>query len=181
MKEKYINGLLENTSTLRTLFSLVWADRENADYGPEETHPDWESVKAAFARVCKGIQTNIDFYRDLDEVIKCYAETYYTIGLRQGLESLPALLPVSNIVRNPFSNAEPTDCEIQPNADENQLAELKDTIRRLREIDPSKEEFIQQIALKTEGFTVIKKSACDRIIDTINEIIQNYPSENVGE
>lgn len=58
---------------------------------------------------------------------------------------------------------------------------MKAALRNLREIDPYKEEFIQQIALKTEGFTVIKKSACDRIIDTINEIIQNYPSENVGE
>ena len=179
MKEKYIKGLLENTSTLRTMFSLVWEDRENAANGPEETHPEWEKVEAAYTRICEGSST--DFHRDLWDVIECFSETYYTIGLRQGLESLPALLPVSNIVRNPFSKAEPTDCEIQPNADENQLAKLKDTIRKLREIDPSKEEFIQQIALKTEGFTVIKKSACDRVIDTLDEMIRNYPSQKTKE
>lgn len=65
----------------------------------------------------------------------------------------------------------------EANADELQITALKTALRNLREIDPSKEEFIQQIALKTEGFTVIKKSACEQLILTIGEMIENYNIE----
>lgn len=65
----------------------------------------------------------------------------------------------------------------EANADELQINALKTALRNLREIDPSKEEFIQQIALKTEGFTVIKKSACEQLILTIGEMIENYNIE----
>ena len=65
----------------------------------------------------------------------------------------------------------------EANADELQINALKAALRNLREIDPSKEEFIQQIALKTEGFTVIKKSACEQLILTIGEMIENYNIE----
>ena len=65
----------------------------------------------------------------------------------------------------------------EANADELQINALKAALRNLREIDPSKEESIQQIALKTEGFTVIKKSACEQLILTIGEMIKNYNIE----
>lgn len=65
----------------------------------------------------------------------------------------------------------------EANADELQITALKNALRDLRAIDPSKEEFIQQIALKTEGFTVIKKSACEQLILTIGEMIENYNIE----
>lgn len=65
----------------------------------------------------------------------------------------------------------------EANADELQINALKNALKNLREIDPSKEEFIQEIALRTEGFTVIKKSACEELILTIGEMINNYNVE----
>ena len=47
-------------------------------------------------------------------------------------------------------------------------------LKKLKEIDPSKEEFIQKIAIKTEKFTSIKKAACEQLILTVNEMIENY-------
>ena len=62
-------------------------------------------------------------------------------------------------------------------ADELQKSALKAALKKLREIDPSKEEFIQKIAIKTERFTKIKKSACEQLILTVNEMIENYGIE----
>lgn len=62
-------------------------------------------------------------------------------------------------------------------ADDLQKSALKAALKKLKEIDPSKEEFIQKIAIKTEKFTSIKKSACEQLILTVNEMIENYGVE----
>ena len=58
-----------------------------------------------------------------------------------------------------------------------QKSALKAALKKLKEIDPSKEEFIQKIAIKTEKFTSIKKAACEQLILTVNEMIENYGVE----
>ena len=95
-------------------------------------------------------------------------ETYFIVGFKQGLETATTLLPLVGQT-------------IEPNADAEQLEALKSTIRKLREIDPTKEEFIQQIANKTEGFTLIKKNACTKLIDTLDEMIANYKTDSSEE
>lgn len=62
-------------------------------------------------------------------------------------------------------------------ADDLQKSALKAALKKLKEIDPSKEEFIQQIAIKTDKFTSIKKAACEQLILTVNEMIENYGIE----
>ena len=62
-------------------------------------------------------------------------------------------------------------------ADDLQKTALKAALKKLKEIDPSKEEFIQKIAIKTEKFTSIKKAACEQLILTVNEMIENYGIE----
>ena len=64
-------------------------------------------------------------------------------------------------------------------ADDLQKSALKAALKKLKEIDPSKEEFIQKIAIKTEKFTSIKKAACEQLILTVNEMIENYGIEGV--
>lgn len=64
------------------------------------------------------------------------------------------------------------------NADELQLKALKAVLAKLRELDPEKDSFIQEIALKTEGFTKIKKSACEKLIEDTGELIKLYGGEN---
>jgi hypothetical protein len=66
-------------------------------------------------------------------------------------------------------------------ADDLQKSALKAALKKLKELDPSKEEFIQKIAIKTEKFTKIKKSACEQLILTVNEMIENYGVEEEEE
>lgn len=102
MKEKYIKEILENESTLRTMFSLVWDDRERCT--PETSHPEWlTKAEPAYNRICKG--ESKDFYSDIWNMVKCLCETYYIIGLRQAFEASPVLLPVSSIIDNPFAQS----------------------------------------------------------------------------
>ena len=59
-------------------------------------------------------------------------------------------------------------------ASEEQLAELKSFCKELLDKDESQEDFIQQIALKTEGFTSITASACAALNQNLAEILAQY-------
>ena len=59
-------------------------------------------------------------------------------------------------------------------ASEEQIAELKTLCRDLMDKDEEQEEFVQQIALKTDGFTNIAASACAELCKNIAEIISQY-------
>lgn len=65
------------------------------------------------------------------------------------------------------------------NATSLQIRQLKDTLIKLKEADPSKEEMITQIAVQTEGFTVISKADCEALIVNINKMLNGeLPNEN---
>ena len=57
------------------------------------------------------------------------------------------------------------------NATALQIKGLKAVLKKLKDADPSKEELIAQIAVQTEGFTVISKSDCEALITKITEMI----------
>lgn len=59
-------------------------------------------------------------------------------------------------------------------ASEEQIEELKSLCRDLMDKDEEQEEFVQQIALKTDGFTNIAASACAELCKNIAEIITQY-------
>lgn len=59
-------------------------------------------------------------------------------------------------------------------ASEEQLAELKAYCKELLEKDESQEDFIQQIAMKTDGFTTITASACKALNENLAEILAQY-------
>lgn len=65
----------------------------------------------------------------------------------------------------------------EANADELQIKALKTVLKKLKDIDSSQEEFIQQVAIKTEGFTKISKSACEQLVLKVGEMIENYNVE----
>ncbi len=83
----------------------------------------------------------------------------------------PATTEERNEIKNALTNAD-------GEADELQISALKAALKKLKEIDPSKEEFIQTIAIKTDRFTSIKKAACEKLILTVNEMIENYNIED---
>lgn len=79
----------------------------------------------------------------------------------------------------PVSKAERTEIvkeitAINDNADEMQIAALKGVLGKLLDIDGSQEEFVQGIALETQGFTVISKQDCEETINIINEMLTKY-------
>jgi hypothetical protein len=86
----------------------------------------------------------------------------------------PATTEERNEIKKSLTNAD-------GEADELQKSALKAALKKLKELDPSKEEFIQKIAIKTEKFTKIKKSACEQLILTVNEMIENYGVEEEEE
>lgn len=58
------------------------------------------------------------------------------------------------------------------NATPLQIKALKNALKKLKEADPTKEEMIAQIAVQTEGFTVISKSDCETLINRISEMLE---------
>lgn len=62
-------------------------------------------------------------------------------------------------------------------ASEEQVAELKTLCKELMDKDEDQEEFVQQIAMKTDGFTSITASACTSLCDNLKEIISQYGEE----
>ena len=63
------------------------------------------------------------------------------------------------------------------NADELQFKALKAALKKLKELDPTQEEFIQKIAISTEGFTKLPKSICEKLILKVGEMLNEYPKE----
>ena len=58
------------------------------------------------------------------------------------------------------------------NATELQIKGLKKVLKELKEKHPDKEEFIQQIAVKSNGFTDISKADCEKIIEKVTTILK---------
>ena len=57
------------------------------------------------------------------------------------------------------------------NASSLQITQLKELLKKLREVDPSKEEMIAEIAVATQGFTVISKVDCEALVKKISEML----------
>lgn len=60
------------------------------------------------------------------------------------------------------------------NATEEQINSLKTICKTLMDMDEDQEEFVQQIALKTNGFTQIAASACEELIKNLEEMVAAY-------
>lgn len=78
----------------------------------------------------------------------------------------------------PVVNKAETKVEDKPltngngNASDTQIRQLKDLLIKLKEKDPSKEEMIAQIAVQTQGFTVISKADCETLVIKIGEMLK---------
>lgn len=59
-------------------------------------------------------------------------------------------------------------------ATDDQITELKGLCKELMEKDDTQEDFVQQIAMKTDGFTNITASACTELCKNLSEILEQY-------
>ena len=58
------------------------------------------------------------------------------------------------------------------NATELQIKGLKTALAKLREADPTKEDFITQIAMQTNGLTEISKADCEKLVQAITAMLE---------
>ena len=59
-------------------------------------------------------------------------------------------------------------------ASEEQITELKKLCKELMKKDETQEDFVQQIAMKTDGFTNITASACGELCSNLADILEQY-------
>lgn len=52
-----------------------------------------------------------------------------------------------------------------------QIKGLKSVLKKLREVDPSKEDFILKLGVQTKSFTDISKADCEAVIKRVNEML----------
>lgn len=53
-----------------------------------------------------------------------------------------------------------------------QIRVLKDGLKMLKDIDPTKEEWIAQIAVETQGFKVISKVDCEKLVEQVEKMLK---------
>jgi hypothetical protein len=58
------------------------------------------------------------------------------------------------------------------NATELQIKGLKAALAKLMEADPSKEDFVSQIAMQTNGLTEISKADCEALINAVTNMLE---------
>lgn len=83
-------------------------------------------------------------------------------------------VPVSAKAETVASVAKTTDKPLtnsDGNASELQIKQMKNLLKKLKDNDPTKEEFIAKIAIETKGFTVISKADCENLIVKIGELL----------
>ena len=89
-----------------------------------------------------------------------------------GKEPAPAPKPSAPVT--PEKRQEVTKNLTAPdgNATELQIKGLKAALAKLMEVDPSKEDFVAQIAMQTNGLTNISKADCEKLVQAISTMLE---------
>lgn len=62
-------------------------------------------------------------------------------------------------------------------ADELQITALKNALKALLDVDGEQESFVQEVAMRTNGFSEISKEQCEELINGITDILAQYSTE----
>ena len=62
-------------------------------------------------------------------------------------------------------------------ANDEQVATLKAELKKLMELDAEQESFVQNVAVKTEGFTKITADVCDQLIAGVRDMLSAYDTQ----
>ena len=62
-----------------------------------------------------------------------------------------------------------------------QVSTLKSLLKKLMDIDAEQEQFVQTIAMKTEGFSKIEADKCDALIEGVNNMLAGYEMKAAKE
>lgn len=94
-------------------------------------------------------------------------------GIDAGTSDIPPVKETPKFV-SPEQRKKVTENLTAPdaNADDLQIAGLKNAVAALLEKDSSQEDFVTQLAIQTEGFTKITKSDCAAITSAVTEMLE---------
>lgn len=160
MKEIYAQRIIKDDGLFRALFEIVWNNRKNEE--PETFHPDYIETKRAMERVLNSEAE--ESQADLWRIIRCFSETYYLMGLREGANMIHTLLPTMNVYNDSFgsNNASPAE-----------IGQLQFLLKQLVELDPAKKELVDRIEEKTSNYTNLSKKACSSLSEAVDAMIKN--------
>ena len=66
-------------------------------------------------------------------------------------------------------------------ATKEQVSTLKSLLKKLMDIDAEQEQFVQTVAMKTEGFSKIEADKCDALIGGVNDMLAGYEMKATKE
>ena len=94
----------------------------------------------------------------------------------------PAPAAAPKITKKPATPAQRTQVKedltsTSAPADELQIKGLKNALKQLMELDAEQESFVQEIAVKTDGFTNITKEQCEALVNGVAEMIAGYSAQ----
>ena len=91
-----------------------------------------------------------------------------------GKDNAPTTNNVKKAPATPVERAEIKDNLTAPteNASELQIKGLRNVLQKLREAHPDKNELVNKISVETQGFTVISKADCEKLIEKISAMLE---------
>lgn len=123
----------------------------------------------------QGVGAAVTYYRRyLYMIVLDLVENDSLDGESGGEDKKPAPAKKKPVTTEERKEVKKTLADPDANADELQINALKAALKKLREVAPDKEEFVQAIALNTDSFKSIKKSACEELILAVNQMIEEY-------
>ena len=84
----------------------------------------------------------------------------------------PAPKPTAPVTPEKRQEVTKTLTAPEGNATELQIKGLKTALAKLMEVDPSKEDFVAQIAMQTDGLTKISKADCEQLVQAISTMLE---------
>jgi hypothetical protein len=88
-------------------------------------------------------------------------------------DNTPAPKPVAPATPEKRQEVTKTLTAPDGNATELQIKGLKAALAKLMEVDPSKEDFVAQIAMQTNGLTEISKADCEKLVQAITAMLES--------
>lgn len=91
-----------------------------------------------------------------------------------GKDNAPTTNNVKKAPATPVERAEIKDNLTAPteNASELQIKGLRNVLQKLREAHPDKNELVNKISVETQGFTIISKADCEKLIEKISAMLE---------
>ena len=166
-------GLISVVNFTADTASLTIVNTENADESVLFTAPMIISEGNKAVTPVQALGATITYYRRYLYMMAldiCEPDEIDSVGATPA-KPTPVTTPAP-VVSAPTPTASAPLTDSNGNATNTQIRQLKDLLIKLKAKDPSTEGTIHEIALQTQGFTVISKAECEKLIVQITEWLE---------